>query len=303
MTAPRRPLPPLNAIRAFEAAARLASFKQAADELGVTHGAVSRQIRLLEDWLGPPPLFRRMNRRVVLLPAGIELLAEAAPALDRLAAAARRHKGRQDDRSTTILRVNALATFSLRWLLPRLDSLRAAHPDIEVRLTTSNEPLDALAEPFDVVIRGGPDTFHDFTTRRLFDEHRLPVCSPRLLQRVPLMNVSDLEKHTLLHVTTMPRLWQDWLIMAGSPNLLPAASLTLDHFYLTIQAAIDGLGVAMGPSALIEDDLAAARLVAPFPRLSLPARGYYAYLPHAQLTEPATMAFCDWVERAGTPGN
>ncbi len=126
----RRLLPPLNAIRAFEAAARHGSFKEAAAELAVTHGAISRQIRLLEDWLGPPTLFRRMNRRVVLTPAGTALLAEAAPALDRLAAAARLHKGRRGDRSTTTLRVNALATFSLRWLLPRLESFRQAHPGI-----------------------------------------------------------------------------------------------------------------------------------------------------------------------------
>jgi LysR family glycine cleavage system transcriptional activator len=116
---PRR-LPPLNAIRAFEAAARHTSFKDAADELGVTHGAVSRQIRLLEDWLGPPALFRRLNRRVVLTQAGTALLAEAAPALDRLAGAVRQHNGRHADAPSTTLRVNALATFSLRWLLPRL---------------------------------------------------------------------------------------------------------------------------------------------------------------------------------------
>jgi LysR family glycine cleavage system transcriptional activator len=295
----RRRLPPLNAIRAFEAAARHASFKDAADELGVTHGAVSRQIRLLEDWLGPPALFRRMNRRVVLTHAGTALLAEAAPALDRLAGAVRQHNGRHADGPSTTLRVNALATFSLRWLLPRLASFRQAHPDIEVLLTTSNDPLDALAEPFDVVIRGGPDTFHDFTSRKLFGEHRLPVCSPALLRRLPLTRIADLERHTLLHVTTMPRLWQDWLTTAGSPGLMPAATLTLDHFYLAVQAAIDGLGVAMGPSALVADDLTTNRLVAPFPQVSLPARDYYAYLPRNRGINPATTAFCDWAERTG----
>jgi LysR family transcriptional regulator, glycine cleavage system transcriptional activator len=299
----RRLLPPLNAIRAFEAAARTASFKQAAEELGVTHGAVSRQIRLLEDWLGPPPLFRRMNRRVALTPAGIALLAEAAPTLDRLAAAVRQHKGRRGDRSTRTLRVNALATFSLRWLLPRLDVFRASHPDIEVRLTTSNEPLEALAEPFDLVIRGGPDMFHGFALRELLPEQRLPVCSPSLLHRLKLASVEDLQQHTLLHVTTMPRLWQDWLAAAGSPDLAPAASLTLDHFYLTVQAAIDGIGVAMGPSALIDADLSAGRLVTPFPHIALPARGYYAYLPQTGLPDPAATAFCDWIERTARPGD
>src|ERR1700723_809224 len=163
--AQRRTLPPLNAVRAFEAAARRASFTLAAAELGVTHGAISRQISLLEDWLGPPPLFRRLNRRVELTPEGEALLAEYAPALDRVALAARRHRERRGGKLTRVLRVNALATFSLRWLLPRLTRFRHEHPDIEGRLTTANEPVDALAEEYDVVIRGGPDTFHGFVSR------------------------------------------------------------------------------------------------------------------------------------------
>ena len=295
----RRYLPPLNAVRAFEAAARHSSFKDAAAELGVTHGAVSRQIRLLEDWLGSPALFRRLNRRVVLTPSGTFLLEEFGPALDRVAAAVRQHKGRRGKAYTTLLRVNALATFSLRWLLPRLTLFRERHPEIEVRLTTSNDPLDALAEPFDVVIRGGPDMFYGFISRLLLSERRLPVCSPALLQRLPLTDVADLERHTLLHVTTMPRLWHDWLAAAGNQTLVSTGSLTLDHFYLSIQAAIDGLGVAMGPTALVADDLAAGRLVTPFPQVSLPARSYFAYLPQTQVTDPASVAFCDWLENEG----
>src|ERR1700722_18403886 len=120
MISRRRRLPPLNALRAFEAAARLGSFKDAATELRVTHGAISRHIRLLEDWLGPPALFRRLNRRVVLTPTGVALLAETGPALDRLSAAAERHLARGGQAPPAVLRVNALATFSLRWLLPRL---------------------------------------------------------------------------------------------------------------------------------------------------------------------------------------
>jgi LysR family glycine cleavage system transcriptional activator len=200
----RRTLPPLNAVRAFEAAARHGSFKDAAAELGVTHGAVSRQVRLLEVWLGSPALFRRLNRRVVLTPGGAALLAEFGPALDRVSAAVQHHRGRQGEPQTTVLHVNALATFSLRWLVPRLTLFRERHPDIEVRLATSNDPLDALAEPFDVVIRGGPDTFHGFVARPLLPERRLPVCSPALLARLPLAEVEDLASHTLLHVTTMP---------------------------------------------------------------------------------------------------
>ena len=289
----------MNAVRAFEAAARLGSFKEAAAELGVTHGAVSQQIRLLEDWLGRPSLFRRSVRRVVLTPAGAAMLAEFGPALDRISAAVEQHRERRGDLPAVMLRVNALATFSLRWLLPRMSRFRSEHPDIEVRLTTSNDTVDALPEPFDVVIRGGPDTFHGFASRFLLSERRLPVCSPSLLAQLPLVNVADLSAHTLLHVTSMPRLWRDWLTEAGQSALDPAASLTFDHFYLTIQAALDGLGVAMGPTALIADDLAAGRLVTPFPKISLPARSYFAYFPEARRNDPHGAVFCDWLEQQG----
>jgi len=295
----RRTLPPMNAVRAFEAAARLGSFKEAATELGVTHGAVSQQIRLLEEWLGPPSLFRRSVRRVAVTPAGAAMLGEFGPALDRISAAVQQHRERRGDPPAAVLRVNALATFSLRWLLPRMSRFRAEHPDIEVRLTTSNDSVDALPEPFDVVIRGGPDTFHGFASRFLLSERRLPVCSPSLLAQLPLVDVADLSAHTLLHVTSMPRLWRDWLTEAGQSALDPAASLTFDHFYLTIQAALDGLGVAMGPTALIADDVAAGRLVTPFPKISLPARSYFAYFPEARRNDPHGAVFCDWLEQQG----
>ena len=164
---PARSVPPLNAVRAFVAAARHGSFKQAAEELGVTHGAVSRQVHLLEQWLGRPALFRRLSRGVALTPDGEALLAEFGPALDRIAGAARQHRARRGATAATVLRVNALATFSLRWLLPRLALFRSVHPEIEVRLTTSNEPIDALSDDYDVVIRGGPDTFHGYASHRI----------------------------------------------------------------------------------------------------------------------------------------
>lgn len=296
---PRRSLPPLNAVRAFEAVARLGSMKEAAVELSVTDGAVSQQVRLLEDWLGAPALFRRSARRVVLTPAGAALLAEFGPALDRISAAVQQHRTRRHDAPTIGLNVNALATFSLRWLLRRMAVFRAEYPDIEVRLSTSNEAVDALAEPFDIVIRGGPDTFPGYTSRFLFGERRLPVCRPELPDEIPLSEIQDLSRHTLLHVSSMPRLWRDWLTEAGEPALHSESSLTFDHFYLTIQAAIDGLGVAMGPTALVADDLAAGRLVTPFPDISLPARSYFAYLPEARCTDPHIAVFCDWLEQQG----
>lgn len=299
MHTPRRALPPLNALRAFEAAARLGSFKDAAAELGVTHGAISRHIGLLEDWLGPPALFRRLNRRVVLTPTGVALRDEAGPALDRLAAAAARHRARGGNPPPAVLRVNALATFTLRWLLPRLAQFRALHPEIEVRLSTSNDPLESLGEPYDVIIRGGPDTYYGYTCHLFLAERRLPVCSPSLLARLPLDALADLRSHTLIHASSLPRAWPDWLTAAGVPDLAVSASLTLDHFYLTLQAALDGLGVAMGPTALVADDLATGRLVAPFPDITLPSRDYHAYLPSARTGDLSALAFRRWLESEG----
>jgi LysR family glycine cleavage system transcriptional activator len=236
---------------------------------------------------------------VVLTPAGAALLAECGPALDRISAAVLQHRARHGDAPAVVLRVNALATFSLRWLLPRMSAFRAEHPDIEVRLKTSNDPVDALPEPCDVVIRGGPDSFHGYSSRFLIAERRLPVCSPSLLERTPLDEVSDLSRHTLLHVTSMPRLWRDWLAEAKQSALEPGAALTFDHFYLTLQAALDGLGIAMGPTTLIANDLAAGRLVTPFPKISLPARSYFAYLPDGRGKDPHSAIFCDWLEQQG----
>lgn len=294
----RRTLPPLNAVRAFEAAARLRSFKEAATELGVTQGAISQQIRTLEQWLGPSALFVRSARGIKLTASGAALLAEVGPALDRIAAAARHHIGREGQSLSAILKVNALATFSLRWLLPRMNLFRVGHPDIEVQLTTSNDSIDALPESFDVVIRGGPDSFLGYTSRPFLTERRLPVCKPSILTDRPIVTVSDLSQHTLLHVTSMPRLWSEWLVAANHTSMMTSDSLTFDHFYLTIQAALDGLGVAMGPTALVADAIASGALVTPFPDISLPARSYYAYVPEGQLSPPSLL-FCQWLEAQG----
>src|ERR1700712_4822336 len=156
----RRSLPPLNAVRAFEAAGRLGSFKSAAGELGVTQGAISQQVRLLEDWLRAP-LFERHNRRVALTPAGRAYLSEIGPALDRVAAATAKY----GEIGAAILRVNAPATFALRWLVPRIAEFQALHPQIKVQIESSNMPIDALAKRADIIIRGGPDAFHDYQVR------------------------------------------------------------------------------------------------------------------------------------------
>ncbi|WP_454726296.1 MULTISPECIES: transcriptional regulator GcvA [Cupriavidus] len=292
----KRVLPPLNALRAFEAAGRLGSFKDAAAELHVTHGAVSQHVRLLEEWLGAP-LFERHNRRVKLTPAAQAYLEAIGPLFEQLAQATARYGAPETVFRT--LSVNAPATFTLRWLVPRLAKFRTEHPDVTVRVTTSNAPLESLQDNHDLIIRGGPDTFYGYTMQPFLSEERLPVCSPALLQRLPLRLPADLRQHTLLHTSSLPRLWPDWLASTQIPTLKPAATLTFDHFYLTLQAAIDGIGIAMGPTALVSDDLAAGRLVAPFSGPRLPSRSYCTYVPDEKAGDELVGLFGEWLRREG----
>lgn len=292
----KQKLPPLNALRAFEAAGRLGSFKEAAAQLHVTNGAISQQVRLLEAWLGVP-LFERHNRRVVLTTDARAYLAQIGPLFEQLAQATANY-GVPATVSRT-LSVNASATFTLRWLVPRLEQFRSEHANIDVRIETSNEPVESIKETYDVIIRGGPDTFYGYWMRPFLAEERLPVCSPALLARLPLREPQDLQQHTLLHTTSLPRVWPDWLAKAQVHDLSPAGTLTFDHFYLTLQAAIDGMGIAMGPTSLVSDDLAAGRLVAPFSGPRLPSRSYCAYVPDERSADDVVMLFCSWLEREG----
>jgi LysR family glycine cleavage system transcriptional activator len=232
---------------------------------------------------------------VVLTEAGTAYATEIGAALDRIALATARQAERGRPR---LLHVNALATFTLRWLIPRLSGFQVANPSIEVRLTTSNVPLAQLADPFDVAIRGGPDQRPGHRAEPFLSERRIPVCSPDLLRRLPLRVPEDLRQHTLLHAATLPRVWPDWLRAAGVPDLAPQATVTLEHFYLTLQAALDGLGVAMGPERLIADDVAAGRLTLPFAGPALSARSYYTYVPEPRAEDPAVRAFCGWLAEA-----
>ncbi|CAM2155556.1 LysR family transcriptional regulator, glycine cleavage system transcriptional activator [Pararobbsia alpina] len=286
-----RKLPPLNSLRAFEAAARLGSVSLAADELCVTHGAVSRHIQQLEAWM-ECTLFERHNRRVVLTDAGSSYLAEIGASFDRIAIATAQHMQRGGQR---VLRVSAPATFSLRWLVPRLSSFQLANPNIEVRLSTSNEPIEKLRESVDLIIRGGPQNIDGYIAEEFLSEARLPVCSPKLLKAKKLRKPQDLEHFTLLHTATYPRMWPDWLAAAGCPDLKPQQSLTLAHFYLTLQGALDGLGVAMGPIALVADDIAEGRLVLPFDKPTLDPWRYFTYVAAARENDAAVRAFKEWL--------
>lgn len=289
-----RQLPPLNALRAFEAAARLESFSRAAEALHVTHGAVSRQIQQLEEWLGRP-LFERHHRGVALTASGHEYLREVGLAFERIEEATLRQLARNPRR---VLRVNAPATFTLRWLVPRLSDFHTRHPHLEIRLSSSNDEVGSLRESFDIVIRGGPRRWKGYAGREFLAEPRLPVCSPRVLAAQPLPTPRALRHHTLLHTSSQPDAWSEWLTLAGVPDLQPRHTVTLEHFYLTLQAALDGVGVAMGPLILVAEDLAAGRLVTPFDGPRLSTWRYFAYVPEALLEQAGVRTFLDWLGRA-----
>lgn len=288
-------LPPLNAIKAFEAAARLGSFSRAAEELNVTHGAVSRQIRLLEDWLGTR-LFVRTSRHAVPTQAGINLLAEAGPALDRLAAVSQRLQNSAP--AAGVLRVSALPTFAMRWLIPRLPSFQRQHPGLELHIVTASTSAEQFRMGADAVI-SGPSHQPGWVGNRFLGEARLPVLSPDLMKRCPLRTPADLRQHTLLHSATLREAWPRWLAAASVPGLMPARDQVFEHFYFAIQAALEGLGVLIGPVALISDELHAGRLLAPIAEPVLKARGYFVFAPEHINDAPAIAALRQWLMGAG----
>jgi LysR family glycine cleavage system transcriptional activator len=291
---PRR-LPPLNALRAFEAAGRLGSLTAAAEELHVTHGAISKAVAQLEDWLGVA-LFDRPGRKIRLSSVGRRYQEEVARALDGLDEATRRCT--EAGRSRTLV-VNALPTFAMRWLLPRLPGFHRSHPGIELRLVTSDAPIALTSGDFDVAIRRGPETWPGFEATPFLAEREIPVLSQKLLDRLPLDSAADLARHTLLHAETRPGAWRRWLATAGVETLSPAANQHFDHFYLALQAAVDGLGVALGPLPVIDDEIAAGRLIAPLAGPAVPTRAYCLVVPAARAADPVIRDFCGFLMEQG----
>src|SRR5579871_2072419 len=214
-------LPPLNAIRAFEAAARRGSFVDAAKDLHVTHWAIGKQIRLLEDWLGVP-LFERRTRGVALTDHGADLLGDVSAALSRLTSATGRLRQPELARRVSgIVRVNALPSFALRWLLPRLSKFAEAFPSIDVKLSTTSRKLRYVGTAFDIGIRSGVEHGAGIRCETLMPDRRLPVCNPKILRDRPVETALDLRRHVLLHSTTTRSAWQQWCVSAGVAGLVP----------------------------------------------------------------------------------
>ncbi|WP_028451059.1 transcriptional regulator GcvA [Chitinilyticum aquatile] len=285
-------LPPLNSLRAFEAAARLNSFTMAAAELCVTHGAISKQIRQLEEWLGLR-LFERSGGRVQLTETGWRYLVQIQDGFDIITNATLQLREPSSQRR---LILNSTPTLAMRWLLPRLAHFQHDYPDIELRITTSDRDISRLETPFDIAIRRGPGDWPGYISRPFLEERELPLCHPKLLEKHAIQKAEDLAQHTLLMADTRPTAWQRWLTLAGVPDLKPRASQQFDHFYLALQAAIDGLGIALGPLPMMQHELDAGTLIAPLPFPAVPVRGYCWIVPRSLMNDPATTAFCNWLE-------
>lgn len=287
-----RRLPPLNAVRAFEAAARNGSVTRAARELSVTQGAVSRHVRSLEQWLGTT-LVERTQHGIRLTAAGATYMRALRGALDQIDHATRQLQKTPDD---NLLRLKLPPTFAIRWLIPRLAAFHALHPAIDVQITTSHDRADFDREDIDACIhseRAPPDA-PGF--RRLVGEVLVPVCSPRLLARGPgLREPADLAHYALLCSLNRPDDWPAWLGAAGAPHIDGNSGIKFENAALAYQAAIDELGVMIAQRALVEDDLRSGRLVAPIDRpLRMPGGYYLAYAPD-RAPSARLLAFEAWV--------
>ncbi|MDR5835714.1 LysR substrate-binding domain-containing protein [Caballeronia sp. LZ034LL] len=288
-------LPPLNALRHFEAVARLGSFAAAAEDLHVTHWAVGKQIRLLEDWFGVP-LFERRSRGVVPTDEGAALLNDVNGAFARLSSSVTRLRHESITRRITgVVRVNALASFALCWLIPRLADFQARYPDIDVRLSTTSRRLRYVGDAFDIGVRSGPEEASGLHSSTLMPDVRLPACSPSTLLSHPIHTVADLRHHTLLHSTSTRTAWSDWLRAAGAPGLQGARHLDFDHVFLQLGAASEGLGVTLASLPLIERDMAAGRLVCPLAGPVWRGPDYTLVVNAERADDDAVMAFKRWI--------
>ena len=289
-----RRLPPLNALRIFEVAARTGSYAEAAAELGLTHGAVSRQIASLEDWLGQR-LFVRVGRRMAATPAARAFASEVSLAFDRIVASAEA-VGRPSARH--VLRVSAPATFAMRWLIPRLERFHAAHPQVDVTVTTTTTLHDDLRGGFDVALRRGTAeqcAWPQFRAVPFLREADTLIVSPALFVRAPLRTPLDVADHVLLGSETRSGDWTDWLERAGVPHRSDQRRRVFDHFFVTLQAVVDGLGIAVGPLPVLELDVEAGRLLTPFPAITVPRTGYVALVPQDAAKTSFLTGFVDWL--------
>ena len=294
-----RRLPPLNALRAFEAAARHLSFTKAAAELNVTPAAVSQQVKTLEEYFGVR-LFTRLTRALLLTEPAQRVLPALQEGFDRLAEA---DDLLRDSTTDNILTVSAAPTFSIKWLVGRLERFREAQPGFDVRIDANDQLVDFRRDDADVAVRFGRGKYRGLKAERLFLEIVVPVCAPRLLTGPhPIRTPADLVHHRLIHVDwqsggeASPN-WPMWLQAAGAGEVDAKRGPRFNEESLAIMAACDGQGVALASLPLASDDLKAGRLVRAFPHMDdqMTAFGYYIVCPPNHLERPKVQAFWQWI--------
>jgi LysR family glycine cleavage system transcriptional activator len=292
-------LPPLSALRAFEAAARHMSFTKAADELHVTPAAVSHQIHALEEDLGVR-LFHRMNRSIELTASARILLPGLSEAFAGIQSSVKRLRAHND---TGTLAVTASPSFAAKWLVLRLHRFQEQHSQVDVRISATDEVVDMSKGDFDIAIRYGCGKYPGLDVELLFTNEVFPACSPQFLTSgPPLRTPEDLARHTLIHDQAVERdplvpTWPMWLKAAGVKNAPAAAGLTFNNIWLALDAAIAGQGVVLAYSNIAAADLAAGRLVRLF-SLALPDQfAYYIVTAPGALERPKVRAFRNWLRQ------
>jgi LysR family transcriptional regulator, glycine cleavage system transcriptional activator len=302
--------PPLNALRAFEAAARHSSFKLAAKELHVTPGAVSHQVKLLEDHLGVQ-LFRRLTRALELTTEAHAMLPKVREGLDALHAAVERVRAREDMCSLTVV---SPPNFAARWLVPRLSSFTAAHPNVELHIASRQSMVDTRGDSVPVVseadtrsdspvamVRFGSGHYPGSHVDEVFSAVYVPVCSPKLLKgEHPLRKPDDLRYHTLLHDDTVIEegarpSWTDWLQSVGVTDIDATRGPHFSDAALALDAAVEGMGVTLAIKPLLTTEIQAKRLVVPFDIWASTGYAYYLVTPEAQSENRALSAFRTWL--------
>lgn len=308
-------LPPLNALRAFEAAARHLSFKNAARELHVTPGAVSHQVKLLEEHLGVA-LFRRLTRALELTPEAQALLPKVQEGLGALSQAVERVRAGSGEGALTVI---APPNFAARWLIPRLGGFTGAHPDLELHLASRPAMIDGRADgiplpPADAresaplaMVRFGDGRYPGARVDEVFSAAYVPVCSPKLLEgEHPLHTPYDLRFHTLLHDDTVLEegarpSWADWLQSVGVEGVDTSRGPHFSDASLALEAALEGMGVALAMKPLVHGDVEAGRLVLPFDIAAPASYSYYLVTPENGQASGAVAAFRDWLLKESEP--
>ncbi len=284
-------LPPLNALRAFESAGRHLSFTRAGQELHVTQAAISHQIKALESWLDIA-LFRRLNRAILLTEAGQRYLLSVREALDGLEGATR-----QILATGAALTISVMPSFGATWLVKRMARVAQQHPEIDLRISADDRSVDFTREDFDIAIRYGRGAWPGLHATRLIRPDVFPVCSPRLVADGPhpLRAPGDLRHHTLLQEETPIFDWRMWLLAAGIDNIDPTRGPRFSHAHVVYQAAIVGQGVAIGATPMVDDDLAAGRLIKPFELTISVDWAFYVVCLERRRDEPNIASLRDWL--------